>query len=144
MSLQIQEREEVQTQEDAHTPMRSYESFIVWKDGLPTVTYRRMLTPDTLGDLPIAALSLPYKRSDRDILLDIDTEFDGMTNAEVMNIRLARKAAGGSLDAAKILQDRILGRPKQQVETHTVSETYTQYLERLAACENAGEEIIDV
>ena len=124
--------------------MRSYESFIVWKDGLPTVTYRRMLTPDTLGDLPVAALSLPYKRSGRDILLDIDTEFDGMTNAEVMNIRLARKAAGGSLDAAKILLDRILGRPKQQVETHTVSETYTQYLERLAEDENAEEEIIDV
>lgn len=111
---------------------KNYESFIVWEDGVPTVAYRELLTIDAVSNLPIAALSLPYQRTPREILLAIDIEFEGLTNAEVMNIRLARRAASGDMDATKTIQDRVLGRPKQQIESRSITETYTQYLERLA------------
>ncbi len=116
-----------------NTPVRNFESFIVWESGVPHVEYRQMITKDVLNDLPAAALSMPYKRTEQEVLLDLDPDFGRMTNAEVMNIRLARRAAGGCMDATKTILDRILGRPKQQIESRTISETYTQYLERLAA-----------
>ena len=122
--------------------VRNFTSFVVWEGGVPHVEYRQMVNKDVLNDLPMAALSMPYKRTEQEIFLDIDPEFDGMSNAEVMNIRLARRAASGEMDATKTILDRILGRPKQQIESRTISETYTQYLERIAAEEE--EEVIDV
>ena len=112
--------------------VRNFESFIAWVDGVPIVEYRQMLTVDILNDLPIAALSLPYKRTAKQKFLDREIEFEGMTNAEVMSIRLARRAAAGEMEAIKTIQDRILGKPKQQIESRSITETYTQYLERLA------------
>ncbi|MCP4990969.1 MAG: hypothetical protein GY928_34460 [Colwellia sp.] len=85
---------------------------------------------------------MPYKRTEQERFLGIDPEFEGKSNAEVMNIRLARRAAGGCMDATKTILDRILGRPKQQIESLNISETYTQYLDRIAAEEE--EEIKDV
>ena len=112
--------------------IQSYESRIVWEEGVPRVKLQTMVTKEVLTDLPVAALSLPYKRSDKDIFLERELEFEGKTNAEVMNIRLARKAAAGNTDAAKTIQDRILGKPKQQVESHSITETYSQWLDRTA------------
>jgi len=126
----------------AKNEIRNFSSFVVWEGGVPHVEYRQMVNKDVLNDLPMAALSMPYKRTEQEIFLDVDPEFEGMSNAEVMNIRLARRAASGEMDATKTILDRILGRPKQQIESRTISETYTQYLERIAAEEE--EEVIDV
>jgi len=112
--------------------IQSYESRIVWEEGVPRVKLQTMVTKEVLTDLPVAALSLPYKRSDKDIFLERELEFEGKTNAEVMNIRLARKAAAGNTDAVKTIQDRILGKPRQQVESHSITETYSQWLDRTA------------
>ena len=106
------------------------ESVIVWEDGIPCVKLVEMLEKDNITDLPIAALSLPYVRSDKDIFLERDLEFEGKSNAEVMNIRLARKAANGNIQAIKTITERVLGKPKQQIEKHTVSETYLEWMER--------------
>jgi len=124
----------------------NYETFITWEDGIPKVELRQMITKEVLVDLPVAALSLPYERSEKDVFLEKDSEFEGMTNAEVMNVRLARNAAKGDMDAIKTLQDRVLGKPKQQIESRSITETYTQYLERLAAAEeekNLTESIVE-
>jgi|TARA_B100001971_G_C18158369_1_gene519937 hypothetical protein len=124
----------------------NYETFITWEDGIPRVELRQMITKEVLVDLPVAALSLPYERSEKDVFLEKDSEFEGMTNAEVMNVRLARNAAKGDMDAIKTLQDRVLGKPKQQIESRSITETYTQYLERLAAAEeekNLTESIVE-
>jgi hypothetical protein len=109
---------------------KSYESFVVWENGVPRVELRQMLEKENLMDLPLAALSLPYLRTPKEVFLERDAEFEGLTNAEVMNIRLARKAARGDTWATKDIQDRVLGKPKQQIEKHTISETYDQFLER--------------
>lgn len=114
----------------------NYESVITWEHGEPVVIYKEMLTKEVIADLPVAVLSLPYQRTDKEITLGEDVEFEGKSNAEVMHIRLARRAAAGSMEAIKMLQDRILGKPKQSIESHSVSETYTQFLERKAKEEN--------
>ncbi len=119
--------------QEAQLPVRNFQSFIVWINGEPEIEYRQLITTNVLAELPLAALSLPYKRTEEEIFLGEDPEFEHMSNAEVMNIRLARRAAAGSMDATKTILDRVLGRPKQQIESRTISETYTQYLERLAA-----------
>lgn len=117
----------------------NYESIIKWENGEPIVVYREMLTKEVLADLPLAALSLPYKRTDEEILLGLDPGFEGKSNAEVMNIRLTRLAAQGHLDSIKMLQDRILGRPKQSIETKSITMSYAEYLEKKA--EEANETI---
>lgn len=113
-----------------------FESVIIWENGIPDVRYQKMLTKETVAELPLAALSQPYERTSLEIELGRDEEFENLTRAEVMHIRLARKAAGGSMEAAKFLLERMLGKPKQSVETKSLSMTYTQYLEELTRKEN--------
>ena len=96
-----------------------------------------MVTKEVLEDLPVAALSLPYKRTDEEIFLCKDEDLEGLTNAEVMNIRLARRAARGEMDAIKTITDRVLGKAKQQIESKSITQTYTQYLEMVAEEEAA-------
>lgn len=118
----------------------NYQSFIDWKDGKPVVVYKEMLTKEVIADLPVATLSTPYQRTDKEIFLNIDPEFENKTNAEVMHIRLARKAAGGSMEAIKILQDRILGKPKQEIETRKLTMSYADYLDQIAKKEEEFQE----
>ena len=59
-----------------------------------------------------------------------------MSNIEVMWIRLAEKAANGDTGAMNMMFDRILGKPKQSVETASVSMTYQDFLEQLKRSEN--------
>ena len=114
----------------------NYESIISWESGEPIVVYREMLTKEVISDLSIAALSLPYRRTDKEIVLGQNIEFEGKSNAEVMHILLARKAASGSIEAIKMLQDRILGKPLHQIKSFKITETYADYLERLTIQEN--------
>ncbi len=120
--------------------MVNYESFISWEGDKPVVKYKKMLSKNNIADLPVASLSMPYKRTDEEIILNIDPEFGGKTNAEVMNIRLARKAADGNMEAIKTLQDRILGKPMQQITSLKITETYTEYLERATKAEEEFQE----
>jgi hypothetical protein len=86
-----------------------------------------MLTKPQIETLAAVALSLPY-----DDPLGLDPEFDGMTNAEVMMVRMARKAAAGDLSVASELLDRVLGRPKQSVESKSLNLTYEDFLKEAA------------
>jgi hypothetical protein len=115
----------------------NYDTFVDWSEGIPKVVSRRMVTKEVLEDLPVAALSLPYKRTDEEIFLCKDEDLEGLTNAEVMNIRLARRAARGEMDAIKTITDRVLGKAKQQIESKSITQTYTQYLEMVAEEEAA-------
>ncbi len=119
----------------------NYESVITWESGEPVVKYRQMLTKNVIADMPIVAMSMPYKRTQEEIDNDIDPEFEGKTNVEVMNIRLARKAAKGDLDAYRLLTERVLGRPKQEVQSTNLSMSYSEFLEKVTEEEN--ENIID-
>lgn len=103
---------------------------IVWgPDGVPRPESVPMLTPKNVEDIAATALSLPYKT---DPLSSSDEEFVGMTNAEVMLVRMARLAAGGDLSAANVLLDRVLGRPKQSIESKNVNVSYADVLKEKA------------
>lgn len=66
----------------------------------------------------------------------IEPRFEGMTNAEVMWIRTAEKAASGDLAATNLILDRVLGKPKQSVESMSMSMSYPEFLEFLAKKED--------
>ncbi len=120
---------------------------IVWgADGLPRPSSAPSLSPASISELATVALSLPYKP---DPLVPSEAEeFEGMTNAEVMIVKLARSAAGGNMAATTELLDRVLGRPKQSVESKTMSMTYADVLKekaaRLSEARSRQESAIDV
>ncbi len=117
-----------------------YESVVNWASGNPVVEYSRMLTKDTITQLPIAALSMPYKRTEEEIFFGEDLEFEGLTNAEVMDIRMARDAARGDKESYKIIKDRVLGKPKQEVVKTELTMSYSEYLDKIIS--EDGDEII--
>ena len=67
-----------------------------------------------------------------------------MTNAEVMIVKLARSAAGGDQEATSMLLDRVLGRPKQSVESKNLSMTYADVLKEKAARANVVDVLCEV
>lgn len=119
---------------------------IVWgPDGIPRPSSVPTLTPQGIGDLAAVALSLPYKIPEVPLNLpdkehqeavarrEDEMEFEGMTNAEVMIIKLARAAASGDQEATTMMLDRVLGRPKQSVESKSMTMTYADVLKEKAA-----------
>lgn len=119
---------------------------VVWgPDGLPVPASVPLLSKPQIDNLAAAALSLPYQptppsnslpkekfEEEQQRYLAECAEFEGMSNAEVMMVRLARAAANGDKDTANMLLDRVLGKPKQSVESKTMKLTYEDYLQELA------------
>lgn len=119
---------------------------VVWgADGLPAPATVPLLSKPQIDALAAAALSLPYSPVPPSEALPKEqyevafnqylaecAEFEGMTNAEVMYVRLARKAAEGDKEATTVLLDRVLGKPKQSVESKSMKLTYEDYLQELA------------
>ena len=130
---------------------------IAWTpEGLPVPVSVPMLSKAGIEELATAALSLPYKIEPL-VLTDIppsaspaekariqkendalekahesELEFEGRTNAEVMIVKLARAAARGDKDATASMLDRVLGKPKQSVESKSMKLTYEDYLKEMA------------
>lgn len=102
------------------------------KTGQPIVSTEMVLTKNQIQDAITAAVSQPYHDPENK-----EPQFAGMTNMEVMLIKMVRSAArtGDSKDAGAIL-DRILGKPKQTTETTTFAANYQDYL---AEIERKGE-----
>jgi hypothetical protein len=130
---------------------------IAWTpEGLPVPVSVPMLSKAGIEELATAALSLTYKIEPL-VLSDIppsaspaekariaaendrlekahesELEFEGMTNAEVMIVKLARAAARGDKDSTAAMLDRVLGKPKQSVESKSMKLTYEDYLKEMA------------
>lgn len=107
---------------------------IRWENGRPVPVYAPPLRKEQVSELLTAALSLEYTgdvNPDTGKVTNIDERFIGMTNVEVLAVRLAERAASGSDKAVTELLDRILGKPKQSHETVGVRMTYQDYLSKL-------------
>jgi hypothetical protein len=140
---------------------------ITWTpEGLPVPTSQPLLSKRGIEELASVALSLPYVvpqpelppepapeapltvtekyERERDAILDkyhAEVEkFAGMTNAEVMMVRQAEKAANGDSGAANDILDRVLGKPKQSVESKNLNLTYEDMLKEKAA---RASEVVD-
>lgn len=113
---------------------------IYWVDGKPVPVYAKPLNKQQVADLVTAALSTEYE-SFRDPEsgeeYNVDPRLVGTTKAEAMAINLARKASRGEDKATNQVLDRILGKPKQSVESVGVKMNYRDFLEMLDRDEKA-------
>ncbi len=104
---------------------------IEWVDGVPVPTEREIVTKEAVAQLPLTVISLPYKRTELEVEFDIDLEYEGLTNGEVMMLEIAKSAARGDHRAADMLLDRILGKPKMTSENTNLNVSYQDYLQTL-------------
>ncbi len=105
---------------------------IKWVDGKPVPKESPILTKDAVSELPITVMSVLYKRTPLEKEFSIDEDLEGMTNGEVMMLRLSRDAARGNHKATEQLLDRILGKPKMVTESKNMNLNYQDYLEEIA------------
>ena len=114
---------------------------VTWENGSPVVKNVPMVTPGVLNDLGSAALAELYSEPGDELALEMGlppSEFYGRPLAEVMLIKQARNAArDGNTEDIEAILDRRLGKPKATLESHSVTESYEQYLKRIAASETA-------
>lgn len=123
------------TNNDFQSPVATGQKvMITWVNGVPEPTYTKIVSAQSVKKLAQVAASLPYEGEwDEDLEMYIlEPRFKGMTNIEVMWVRLAEKAANGDKEAMNMMFDRILGKPKQSVETASVSMTYQEFLKELS------------
>ncbi len=110
-------------------------SLYSWQEGLPIPINSRPMAKEQLSALFPAALSLPYQGewNHETQSYFIEPRFRGLTDGEVLIERLKEKALGGDLKAMDMIFDRIMGKPKQAVETVSMNMSYSEYLDHLAA-----------
>lgn len=114
------------------------------KDGLPVPASAPMLSEAQLGAMPLTAASLPYETKPREHLtikekeeyLKSEKQYEGLSNGEVMVIKMAKEAADGNTRTTEIVLDRVLGKPKQTSEIKTMHFTYEDFLKEKAKKEN--------
>lgn len=123
----------------ALTPIPITQRIVTWDaSGNPVVKAVSVFTKAQVSEIAMAAASAPYVDSAADDELAISlglppSEFYGMTNLEVMLIKQARWAAkSGETEVIDKVLDRLVGKPKQTSENHTITETYEQALQRIA------------
>ncbi len=115
------------------------QKIIKWVDGKPVPIEKPILSKEAVSDLPIAVMSVPYKRTPLEEEFGIDKDLEGMTNGEVMMLQMSRSAARGDHKAADMLLDRILGKPKMVSESKNLNLTYQDYLQEIADRESKSE-----
>ena len=101
-------------------------SVVVWKGNSPVVESVEVFPIAQITDVTEAIMAEPF-----DDPLGFFPQFEGMSKGEVMLRRLVDRATFGDKDATKELLDRLLGKPKQQVETKKLTMSYQDYLDEL-------------
>ncbi len=106
---------------------------IKWVNGVPVPHTEWILPPSALNDVLMAALCLPYTGTLDPYTQQVtfEPEYVGLTNIEVAGIKQARKAAEGDLESLKFCMERLLGKPKQQVEQTTINVSLTDYIKNI-------------
>lgn len=110
-----------------------------WVEDLPRPRLSRAMQKEQVQQLYHAAMALPY-RGEWDAVsqsYQMDPQFEGMTYGEVIIVKQIRKAAEGDQKAAENVIDRILGKPKQALETKSMHMSYSEFLDASAAEEMA-------
>ena len=105
-----------------------YRAELLWQDGMPylaSAPVRVSNNPqEALPELLRKVLDLPYDGS--------DSTLAGLSNAEAIAVQVARSAANGDLNATQMLFDRLLGRPKQSIETVSLTGDLNTFLDQVA------------
>lgn len=105
-----------------------YAALLVWKEGIPYLAN----TPAKISESPREkilsllekSLDLPYDGK--------DPALQGLTCGEAMVINLTRDASYGSHEARTAILDRLLGRPKQSIESVQLTGDLNSFLSKVA------------
>ena len=114
-------------------------------NGMPVPATVPMVSKEGVSELARTVMSLPFEPA-RGLDGEVSEEErgyveQGLTNIEVTLLRMAKAAASGDLSTANVLLDRILGKPKQSVESKSLTLTYEDWLKAQAAKEEHGDTI---
>lgn len=115
-------------------PVNQQTALIRWTDdGVPVPIEGLKMGPNAVKEYLSAAGGLLYEGEP---LPEggryLDPKYVGMTNLQVALVRLTESAANGNLDSLDKVLDRLIGKPKQQTESVTVSVSLNDHLERIA------------
>ena len=115
-------------------PHVEVERYVKWVDGMPEVAYRNVIKKEALPELKRHALSQMYEGEWDSVnqCYEIDPRYVGMTKAEVIEHKKVDLACAGDLQAMKEIDDRLLGKPKQQVESKNLNVSYEDWLNEIA------------
>ncbi len=103
---------------------------IVWKGGVP-MPYTGVVVPsESVAELAMAALSLPFEDTTEE-----HPDLKGMSNLEAALVLQARVAANGGIQALETLLDRAIGKPKQNIETKKLTMSYMDYLDSIKSAD---------
>lgn len=110
------------------------EPYIVWENGIPKKKYKLVMAKEDIQEMKIHAATQMYHGEWDPInqTYIVDPRYEGLSKIEVAQHKLMDKAAAGDIDALSKIEDRILGKPKQQVESLQISATLESFLEKVA------------
>ena len=111
--------------------------------GQPVVQNVPMFTRAQISEIALAAASQPYVDPDDEIKIELGlapSRFFGRSNLEVMLVKQAEGAAKTGEGVDSIL-DRLIGKPKQSLESVKVSMSYEDWLKDVARREDSVEEL---
>lgn len=115
------------------TVVQEYSKQIVWVDGKPTVQgipapFGQKNTSENLKALMKETLNLPYSGR--------NPAYQGLTKGEAIILSMLDDAAAGDKDARQELLDRLMGKPKQTVESLKIEGSLEEFLEAIDEREN--------
>lgn len=112
-------------------PVLEYRTLLRWENGIPyLVSAPERLSSDPAALIPELlrkVLDLPYQGD--------NPAYKNLSYGEAMVISMARAAADGSGDARDAILDRLLGKPKQSIESVQITATLNDFLDSVAKSE---------
>lgn len=117
--------------------IESYRRMITFKDGLPVVVGRPLITKDYLENMASAALTLPYEPTKKELKSGEGVKYNGLTNGEVIMLKLVKEAANGDSASRKDILDRKLGKAMQTTRSFKVTTSLGDFLSGLSETEKA-------
>lgn len=110
------------------------EPYIVWENGLPVKKHKLVIAKEDIHEMKIHAATQMYQ-GEWDPINECyipDKRYEGLSKIEVAQHKLMDKAAAGDTQALQQIENRILGMPKQQVESLNITATLESFLENVA------------
>lgn len=105
-----------------------------WAEGMPRPKRKTSMGKEQVQNIHNAAAALPYQGEWNPLTqrFEMPPDMVGLTMAEAAIYRQWLKAADGDTKAYEKLMDRMLGKPKQAVETVSMKLSYSEFLDMLA------------
>lgn len=118
----------------------------VWRDGVPFISTEPVIPKAKYNDILETAMSAPYTGYVDPVHgeLVIEPHLVGKTMIEATLYHVAQSAAQGNPKSIEFVFDRLLGKPKQAIESTNLNMSYQDFLDSIAADTDNAPNVIDV